>query len=159
MCRGPSCTDLFPNPWLDVVCDGYELPFADGALVASGVVRCLSSSARAERISARSAARAGAARAVDSVRAVHQSGELSGVWIAASRAGGVAGTPINLGGIIAAAARLLRGAGQRDAAVFSAGNSGLAGRPGRCFTRGRSAASAICFPADTASRRSIRRVV
>jgi SAM-dependent methyltransferase len=21
------CTDLFPNPWLDVVCDGYELPF------------------------------------------------------------------------------------------------------------------------------------
>jgi SAM-dependent methyltransferase len=26
------CTDLFPNPWLDVVCDGYELPFRDGAL-------------------------------------------------------------------------------------------------------------------------------
>jgi SAM-dependent methyltransferase len=26
------CTDLFPNPWLDVVCDGYELPFADAAL-------------------------------------------------------------------------------------------------------------------------------
>ena len=26
------CTDLFPNPWLDVVCDGYELPFHDGAL-------------------------------------------------------------------------------------------------------------------------------
>lgn len=25
-------TDLFPNPWLDVICDGYELPFADGAL-------------------------------------------------------------------------------------------------------------------------------
>jgi SAM-dependent methyltransferase len=23
------CTDLFPNPWLDVVCDGYELPFAE----------------------------------------------------------------------------------------------------------------------------------
>ena len=23
------CTDLFPNPWLDVVCDGYELPFRD----------------------------------------------------------------------------------------------------------------------------------
>ena len=21
------CTDLFPNPWLDLVCDGYELPF------------------------------------------------------------------------------------------------------------------------------------
>jgi SAM-dependent methyltransferase len=21
-------TDLFPNPWLDIVCDGYELPFA-----------------------------------------------------------------------------------------------------------------------------------
>lgn len=21
------CTDLFPNPWLEVVCDGYELPF------------------------------------------------------------------------------------------------------------------------------------
>src|SRR5687767_718164 len=20
-------TDLFPNPWLDLVCDGYELPF------------------------------------------------------------------------------------------------------------------------------------
>jgi SAM-dependent methyltransferase len=26
------CTDLFPNPWLDVVCDGYELPFADGTV-------------------------------------------------------------------------------------------------------------------------------
>lgn len=25
-------TDLFPNPWLDVVCDGYELPFRDGSL-------------------------------------------------------------------------------------------------------------------------------
>jgi len=26
------CTDLFPNPWLDVVCDGYELPFADASV-------------------------------------------------------------------------------------------------------------------------------
>lgn len=25
-------SDLFPNPWLDLVCDGYELPFADKAL-------------------------------------------------------------------------------------------------------------------------------
>jgi SAM-dependent methyltransferase len=25
-------TDLFSNPWLDVVCDGYELPFGDGNL-------------------------------------------------------------------------------------------------------------------------------
>jgi SAM-dependent methyltransferase len=25
-------TDLFPNPWLDLVCDGYELPFATGTL-------------------------------------------------------------------------------------------------------------------------------
>src|SRR5437773_10537755 len=25
-------TDLFPNPWLDVVCDGYELPFVNGSL-------------------------------------------------------------------------------------------------------------------------------
>ena len=25
-------TDLFPNPWLDLVCDGYELPFADASL-------------------------------------------------------------------------------------------------------------------------------
>jgi SAM-dependent methyltransferase len=25
-------TDLFPNPWLDVVCDGYELPFRPGSL-------------------------------------------------------------------------------------------------------------------------------
>ncbi len=25
-------TDLFPNPWLDLVCDGYELPFATEAL-------------------------------------------------------------------------------------------------------------------------------
>ena len=23
------CTDLFPNPWLDLVCDGYALPFMD----------------------------------------------------------------------------------------------------------------------------------
>jgi SAM-dependent methyltransferase len=26
------CTDLFPNPWLDLVCDGYELPFVDGSV-------------------------------------------------------------------------------------------------------------------------------
>src|SRR5436190_11500003 len=25
-------TDLFPNPWLDVVCDGYELSFSSGSL-------------------------------------------------------------------------------------------------------------------------------
>ena len=25
-------TDLFPNPWLDVICDGYELPFPGGSL-------------------------------------------------------------------------------------------------------------------------------
>jgi SAM-dependent methyltransferase len=25
-------TDLFPNPWLDLVCDGYELPFQTGSL-------------------------------------------------------------------------------------------------------------------------------
>jgi SAM-dependent methyltransferase len=25
-------TDLFANPWLDLVCDGYELPFADGSV-------------------------------------------------------------------------------------------------------------------------------
>lgn len=25
-------TDLFPNPWLDLTCDGYELPFKEGAL-------------------------------------------------------------------------------------------------------------------------------
>ena len=26
------CTDLFPNPWLDLVCDGYELPFIDASI-------------------------------------------------------------------------------------------------------------------------------
>lgn len=25
------CTDLFPNPWLDAVCDGYGLPFANNS--------------------------------------------------------------------------------------------------------------------------------
>ena len=32
--RLPSAisTDLFSNPWLDVVCDGYELPFISGSL-------------------------------------------------------------------------------------------------------------------------------
>lgn len=25
-------TDLFPNPWLDLACDGYELPFRDGTI-------------------------------------------------------------------------------------------------------------------------------
>jgi SAM-dependent methyltransferase len=32
--RLPSAisTDLFANPWLDVVCDGYELPFVSGSL-------------------------------------------------------------------------------------------------------------------------------
>jgi SAM-dependent methyltransferase len=29
---GAITTDLFPNPWLDVVCDGYDLPFEDGSL-------------------------------------------------------------------------------------------------------------------------------
>ena len=29
---GAIATDLFPNPWLDLVCDGYELPFGDGSL-------------------------------------------------------------------------------------------------------------------------------
>jgi SAM-dependent methyltransferase len=29
---GAICTDLFPNPWLDLVCDGYELPFADNSV-------------------------------------------------------------------------------------------------------------------------------
>jgi SAM-dependent methyltransferase len=26
------CTDLFPNPWLDLACDGYELPFRDATV-------------------------------------------------------------------------------------------------------------------------------
>jgi len=26
------CSDLFPNPWLDLVCDGYELPFAHSSI-------------------------------------------------------------------------------------------------------------------------------
>ncbi|MGV3772003.1 MAG: class I SAM-dependent methyltransferase [Verrucomicrobiales bacterium] len=26
------CTDLFPNPWLDLVCDGYDLPFRDESI-------------------------------------------------------------------------------------------------------------------------------
>ena len=26
------CTDLFPNPWLDLVCDGYDMPFKDGSV-------------------------------------------------------------------------------------------------------------------------------
>ncbi|HOX55646.1 MAG TPA: methyltransferase domain-containing protein [Candidatus Paceibacterota bacterium] len=29
---GALATDLFPNPWLDLVCDGYELPFRQGSL-------------------------------------------------------------------------------------------------------------------------------
>jgi len=29
---GAISTDLFPNPWLDLVCDGYDLPFRDGSL-------------------------------------------------------------------------------------------------------------------------------
>ncbi len=29
---GALATDLFPNPWLDLVCDGYELPFRPGSL-------------------------------------------------------------------------------------------------------------------------------
>ena len=29
---GAVCTDLFPNPWLDLICDGYDLPFADDSL-------------------------------------------------------------------------------------------------------------------------------
>jgi SAM-dependent methyltransferase len=30
--RQAICTDLFPNPWLDLACDGYELPFMDGRI-------------------------------------------------------------------------------------------------------------------------------
>jgi len=26
------CTDLFSNPWIDLVCDAYELPFPDGSV-------------------------------------------------------------------------------------------------------------------------------
>lgn len=26
------CSDLFPNPWLDLVCDAYRLPFGDGTV-------------------------------------------------------------------------------------------------------------------------------
>jgi SAM-dependent methyltransferase len=26
------CTDLFPNPWLDLVCDAYRMPFGDGSV-------------------------------------------------------------------------------------------------------------------------------
>jgi SAM-dependent methyltransferase len=29
---GALATDLFPNPWLDLSCDGYELPFRQGSL-------------------------------------------------------------------------------------------------------------------------------
>jgi SAM-dependent methyltransferase len=29
---GALATDLFPNPWLDLVCDTYELPFRQGSL-------------------------------------------------------------------------------------------------------------------------------
>jgi SAM-dependent methyltransferase len=29
---GAVTTDLFPNPWLDLTCDGYELPFRSGSL-------------------------------------------------------------------------------------------------------------------------------
>ena len=29
---GAITTDLFPNPWLDLTCDGYELPFRSGSL-------------------------------------------------------------------------------------------------------------------------------
>lgn len=29
---GTISTDLFPNPWLDMVCDGYELPFRDASV-------------------------------------------------------------------------------------------------------------------------------
>ncbi len=29
---GALATDLFPNPWLDLACDCYELPFADATL-------------------------------------------------------------------------------------------------------------------------------
>lgn len=29
---GALATDLFPNPWLDLVCDGYELPFRQSSL-------------------------------------------------------------------------------------------------------------------------------
>jgi SAM-dependent methyltransferase len=29
---GAVTTDLFPNPWLDLVCDGYELPLPDGSV-------------------------------------------------------------------------------------------------------------------------------
>ena len=30
--RSAICSDLFPNPWLDIVCDGYELPMANATI-------------------------------------------------------------------------------------------------------------------------------
>jgi SAM-dependent methyltransferase len=31
-CPDSIITDLFPNPWLDLICDGYALPFQSGSL-------------------------------------------------------------------------------------------------------------------------------
>jgi hypothetical protein len=63
-------TDLFPNPWLDLVCDGYELPFCDGTISHLVFVRRVSPPRSAERILEGGAARAGAGGPADLVRTV-----------------------------------------------------------------------------------------
>ena len=124
---GALATDLFPNPWLDVACDGYELPFRRASLshlVLFDVFHHL----RAPNAFLREARRVlvTGGRLV-SVRALHQLEQLPGVRAVTSRGGGV-GRADQPRRIAAAAARLLCRARQRDTIVLPEGNPRLAGR-------------------------------
>ena len=123
---GAVATDLFPNPWLDVACDGYELPFRQASLshlVLFDVFHHL----RAPNAFLREAGRvlAPAGRLILFEPYISWSsypvyGLLHHEPVALRK-------PINRSRIAAAAARLLCGAGKRDALVLPAGNPRLAG--------------------------------
>ena len=130
---GAICTDLFANPWLDLVCDGYELPFAEGSLshlVLFDVFHHLRAPNAFLREARRVLAPGGRLILFEpyiSWASLPVYGLLHHepvAWKAADQPGGHA----------AASARLLRRAGQCDAAVLPARNSRLAGGLGN-FSR------------------------
>ena len=152
---GALATDLFPNPWLDLVCDGYELPFRQGSLshlVLFDVFHHL----RAPNAFLREARRVlvpdGAA---DSVRALHQLDQLT-------RFTGCCITSPWRGGNRSAAPNRCRGRAitmprrETPRACSSARKSPAGRRAGEYFTPRRSVAFTTCSRGAIANRRFTR---
>ena len=140
---GALATDLFPNPWLDLACDGYELPFRQASLshlVLFDVFHHLRAPNAFLREARRVLAPGGPA---DPVRALHQLEQPPGLRAVASRARGVAGSRSTApnrcrGRAITMPRRAMRRA-------CSSGRKSPAGRrAGGCFTRKGSVAFTTC---------------